>query len=89
MLKRVLGGLAVLLAIILVAGGAYLWDPLPKNPDAETLSADAANYDAEIIREDDDDIRRGLVPMDLFRRIDRGRHNGQENQKKAHIGIMP
>ena len=51
MLKRVLGGLAVLLAIILVAGGAYLWDPLPKNPDAETLSADAANYDAEIIRD--------------------------------------
>lgn len=51
MLKRILGGLAALLAIMLAGAGHFLWDPLPANPDAESLSAAAASYDAEIIRD--------------------------------------
>lgn len=42
-------GLGVL--ALLVAAMVFLWDPLPANRRAETLAADAANYDVEIIRD--------------------------------------
>jgi len=42
---------SVTLAAILGAG-VMTWAPLPKNPDAETLSAAANDYDAEIIRDE-------------------------------------
>lgn len=44
------GGVLLLAAVIGVA--IWLYDPLPANPDAETLSADAAGYSVEIIRDD-------------------------------------
>ena len=42
------------LALILLALGAayYFYDPLPANPDAATLSANAEKYDVEIIRDE-------------------------------------
>jgi penicillin amidase/acyl-homoserine-lactone acylase len=42
---------AGLVIIALVGAAIWLWDPLPKNPSAEVLSANAAAYDAEIIRD--------------------------------------
>jgi penicillin amidase/acyl-homoserine-lactone acylase len=40
------------LALLGVIGAAiWLWNPVPKNPSAEILSAGAAAYDAEIIRD--------------------------------------
>ena len=43
------GGIALLLVVL--AAAAFLWDPLPDNPAPEVLAADAAKYDAEIIRD--------------------------------------
>lgn len=40
------------IGLSLFAAAAYLWDPLPENPSAETLSAAASDYDVEIIRDD-------------------------------------
>ncbi|WP_241765127.1 acylase [Hyphomonas beringensis] len=51
MLKRILAALGVLLAAFLIGGGVYLWHPLPENPDAGTLAAAAADYDAQILRD--------------------------------------
>ena len=39
------------LAILALFSAAYLYDPLPENPPAAVLSADAARYDAEIVRD--------------------------------------
>lgn len=51
MFKKIsLGALAFLL-ILVVAAGIYTWDPLPRSPSAESLSAPAASYDVEIIRD--------------------------------------
>lgn len=43
--------IAGLLIVVLVGAAIYLWDPLPKNPSAEVLSAGAVAYDVEIIRD--------------------------------------
>ena len=43
---------AILVGFIIVAAGIWLWDPLPANPDAETLSANASKYNVEIIRDE-------------------------------------
>lgn len=51
MLKKIAFGLVGLVLIIALAAGIYTWDPLPKSPSAADLSADAANYDVEIIRD--------------------------------------
>lgn len=51
MLRKIIIGIAALGALVTVAAGIYTWDPLPKRPSAETLSAAAANYDVEIIRD--------------------------------------
>jgi acyl-homoserine-lactone acylase len=51
MLKKIAFGLAGLVLIIALGAGIYTWDPLPKSPSAADLSADAANYDVEIIRD--------------------------------------
>lgn len=51
MIKKIVMGAAALIAVLVVAAGIYTWNPLPKNPSAETLSAAAANYDVEIIRD--------------------------------------
>lgn len=45
---RWVGGLVI---VALLGAAIWLWDPLPKNPSAEVLSAGAAAYDAEIIRD--------------------------------------
>ena len=39
------------LAILALFSAAYLYDPLPENPPADVLAADAARYDAEIVRD--------------------------------------
>ena len=51
MIKKILFGLAALIAALAFAAGLYTWDPLPKNPSAEALSAAAADYEVEIIRD--------------------------------------
>ena len=51
-MKRILAGAGALLLIILIGAGIYLWDPLPANPSASVLAANAANYDAEVIRDE-------------------------------------
>lgn len=51
MIKKIVLGLVALLAALALGAGIYTWDPLPKNPSAELLSADAANYDVEIVRD--------------------------------------
>lgn len=51
-MKPILGALAALAIIIAGGAGAYLWRPLPANPPAADLAAAAANYDAEILRDD-------------------------------------
>ena len=51
-MKRILTGLAGLIGLAVIGLGIWTWSPLPKNPDATTLSAAAANYDAEIIRDE-------------------------------------
>ncbi|MCR9080416.1 MAG: acylase [Hyphomonadaceae bacterium] len=51
MIKKILLGLAALFAALALGAGIYTWDPLPKIPSAAELSADAANYNVEIIRD--------------------------------------
>lgn len=51
MIKKILAGLVALIIVLVLGAAFYTWDPLPKNPSAETLSAAAANYDVEIIRD--------------------------------------
>ena len=52
MMKRILAGVAALIVVVLIGAGIFLWDPLPGNPPEAELSAAAANYDAEVIRDD-------------------------------------
>lgn len=52
MLKRILTGAGALLLVLLVVAGTVLWDPLPANPPASELAAAAADYDAEVIRDE-------------------------------------
>ncbi|MEH6809066.1 MAG: penicillin acylase family protein [Hyphomonas oceanitis] len=52
MMKRILAGVAALIVVLLIGAGIFLWDPLPANPSATELSAAAANYDAEVIRDE-------------------------------------
>lgn len=51
-MKRILAGLAALVVLVLVGAGIWLWDPLPANPSPESLAAAAADYDAEILRDE-------------------------------------
>ena len=51
MIKKILAGLAALIAVLAIAAAIYTWDPLPQNPNADILAADAANYEVEIIRD--------------------------------------
>ena len=51
MIKKILAGAATLIIVLLLGAAIYTWDPLPENPNAETLSAAAADYDVEIIRD--------------------------------------
>lgn len=51
MLKKITFGLIGLILILILGAGIYTWDPLPKSPSAADLSADATNYDVEIIRD--------------------------------------
>ena len=51
-MKRILTGAGALLLIVLIGAGIYLWDPLPANPSASVLAANAANYDVEVIRDE-------------------------------------
>lgn len=51
MIKKILLGLGALFVVAALGAGIYTWDPLPKNPKAEDLSAAAATYDVEIIRD--------------------------------------
>ncbi len=51
MIKKILAGVAGLILLLAVGAGVYTWDPLPRNPDAEMLSATASNYEVEIIRD--------------------------------------
>jgi acyl-homoserine-lactone acylase len=50
-MMRVLKWIGIALVLLLIGVGAWLWNPLPSNPDRDTLSAAAASYDAEIIRD--------------------------------------
>jgi acyl-homoserine-lactone acylase len=50
-MKRIIGGFAIALLGLAIGAGVYLWHPLARNPDAATLRAAAASYDAEIIRD--------------------------------------
>lgn len=50
-LVRIFQGLTIILAVFLLISAVWLYDPLPENPNYATLSAEAANYDAEIIRD--------------------------------------
>lgn len=43
--------LLLFLAGLILFLGVYLYDPLPENPGYDVLAADAARYDAEIIRD--------------------------------------
>lgn len=49
---RILRWGGALLLAALIGAAIYLWDPLPANPGADELSANAKNYDAEIIRDE-------------------------------------
>lgn len=51
MIKKISLGVAALLIALIFAAGVYTWDPLPRNPGAETLSQPASNYQVEIIRD--------------------------------------
>jgi len=48
---RILQGLAAILVGFILILTVWLYDPLPENPDFASLSAGAAHYDAEIIRD--------------------------------------
>lgn len=51
MWKKIALGLVGLLLVLAIGGGIYTWDPLPRNPTASELSADAGRYEVEIIRD--------------------------------------
>ena len=51
-MMRILSGVGGLVAAAMAGAAAYLWDPLPENPSAESLAAAAVNYNAEIIRDE-------------------------------------
>ena len=51
MIKKIVMGAAALIGVLVLAAGIYTWNPRPKNPSVEALSAAAANYDVEIIRD--------------------------------------
>ncbi|MEM1086941.1 MAG: acylase [Pseudomonadota bacterium] len=51
MITKIAIGFGVSLIVGVLGVGAWLFDPLPKNPSADTLAAPAANYSVEIIRD--------------------------------------
>ncbi|MEO1553297.1 MAG: penicillin acylase family protein [Pseudomonadota bacterium] len=51
MIKKILLGAATLIVVLVLAAGIYTWNPLPKTPSAQVLSAAASTYDVEIIRD--------------------------------------
>src|SRR6056297_91975 len=51
MIKKILLGVAALIAVLVLGAGIYTWDPLPRSPSAEVLAEPAASYDVEIIRD--------------------------------------
>lgn len=51
LMRRFLRGLGLFVSLSVVIAAFYLHDPLPENPPAEALAFEAANYDAEIIRD--------------------------------------
>ncbi|MHA7898676.1 MAG: acylase [Henriciella sp.] len=51
MIKKIALGAGALILALLIGAGIYTWDPLLKTPSAEVLSAAAANYEVEIIRD--------------------------------------
>ena len=48
---RILQGLAAIFVVSVLGLAVWLYDPMPENPGYDVLAADAANYDAEIIRD--------------------------------------
>ncbi|MGF1454660.1 MAG: acylase [Alphaproteobacteria bacterium] len=50
-MRRILTGVAGLVAIVLVCAGVYLWSPLPAHPDPAPYREAAKAYDVEIIRD--------------------------------------
>ncbi len=48
---RILQGLAAILGGFILILAVWFYDPLPENPKFASLSADAARYDAEVIRD--------------------------------------
>ena len=50
-LVRILQGLAAILVGFILILAVWLHDPLPENPGYDVLAAEAANYEAEIIRD--------------------------------------
>ena len=48
---RILQGLAAVFVVLALGLAVWLYDPLPENPGYDVLAADAANYDAEVIRD--------------------------------------
>ncbi|MBU4060727.1 MAG: acylase [Alphaproteobacteria bacterium] len=51
-MKRFLAGLGVIAVLGLAGAGVWLWHPVGGQPEAATLAAAAARYDAEILRDD-------------------------------------
>lgn len=51
MVKRLVYGFGAVLALAAAGAAIWFWKPLPDNPPFELLAADAAAYDAEIIRD--------------------------------------
>lgn len=51
-LKTTLKWGGALVGVAVVGAGVWLYDPLPENPGVELLSAEAANYNVEIVRDE-------------------------------------
>lgn len=51
MFRNIALGALAFLAVMVFAAGIYAWDPLPRMPHANDLSAAAESYDVEIIRD--------------------------------------
>lgn len=51
-LKKILCGGAAVLGLGVIGAGVMTWSPLPDNPSADALSASAAGYDVEILRDE-------------------------------------
>lgn len=51
-MKKIIRIVFGVIIVGLLGAGIWAWSPLPKNPDAETLSAGAKRYDVNIIRDD-------------------------------------